>query len=61
MAVKLRKFTDDARYELKPWLVELALARFGSRRLSVEEQRTVVEATHKPEQVEWPDWWEATP
>lgn len=58
MAVKLRKYTEQASYQLKPWLVELALTRLGSRRLSIEEQRTVVEATYKPEQVHWPDWWE---
>jgi hypothetical protein len=59
LAVKVRKYADDAEYELKPWVVELALARLGSRRLSSEQQRTVLDATNKPEQVDWPDWWEA--
>jgi hypothetical protein len=61
MAVKLRRYTEEARYAMKPWLVELALARLGSRTLTVEEQRIVVEATHKPEQVTWPHWWEVRP
>jgi hypothetical protein len=57
MAVKLRKYTDDARYELKPWVVELALSRLGTSGLSISEQRTIVDATAKPEKVRWPDWW----
>jgi hypothetical protein len=57
MAVKLRRYTHDAKYALKPWLLELALARLGTRSLSVEEQRVVVDATHKPDQVKWPEWW----
>ena len=43
MAVKLNKYTGKARFELKPWIFEAALARLGHRRLSVEEQRIVVE------------------
>ena len=61
MAVKLNKYTENARYELKPWIVEAALARLGSRRLSVEEQRTILESTRTPEKVRWPEWWEARP
>ena len=61
LAVKLRKYTENARYELKPWIVEAALARLGSKRLSIEEQRLVVEATHKPDRVKWPEWWEVRP
>lgn len=57
MAVKLNKYTDNARFELKPWIVEAALARLGSRQLSVEEQRTIVETTRTPEKVRWPEWW----
>ena len=57
MAVKLRKYSDAAAYQLKPWLVELALARLGLRRLSVSEQKTVVDATATPEKVQWPEWW----
>lgn len=57
MAVKLNKYSENARYELKPWIVEAALARLDSRRLTVEEQRTVLESTRTPEKVRWPEWW----
>ena len=52
--------TDKERVQLmlKPWIVE-PLARLGTRRLSVEEQKTVVASTRTPEKVVWPDWWEA--
>jgi hypothetical protein len=52
---------ERVRLMLKPWIVEAALARFGSRRLSVEEQRTVLESTRTPEKVRWPDWWDVRP
>jgi len=58
MAHKLNKYSEEARYQLNPWIVEAALARFGSRRLSIEEQRIVVEATGTPQKVNWPTWWE---
>ena len=58
MAVKLDPYRDTARIKLEPWLVQAALARLGDRRLSREEQRTVVEATSTPAKVTWPDWWE---
>ena len=61
LAVKRNKYSENARYELKPWIVEAALARLSSRRLSVEEQRVVVEATYKPDQIKWPEWWEVRP
>src|SRR4051794_1186518 len=51
---------DRVRLMLKPWVVELALARLGDRRLSLEEQRTVAASTRTPEKVNWPDWWAAT-
>ena len=57
MAVKLRKHTDQAEYRLKPWIVEAAFARLGSGRLSIDEQRAVLEITHTPEKVSWPEWW----
>ena len=43
---------------LEPWLVEAALARLGGRRLTLAEQRTVVDATRTPAKVRWPDWWQ---
>src|SRR5262245_34021006 len=38
-------------------LVEAALARLGDRRLTPEEQATIVKATRSPRKVEWPEWW----
>ena len=51
--------TDQKRTRmmLKPWIIEAALARLGSRRLSVEEQQTVFDSTRTPRKVRWPDWW----
>lgn len=62
MGVKVQPF-DKARVRLmlKPWIVQAALDRLGSRRLTLEEQRTVLESTRTPEKVAWPDWWEAKP
>ncbi|WP_037497814.1 DUF5681 domain-containing protein [Sphingomonas jaspsi] len=57
MAVKLRKYTDNAEYRLKGWLVEAALKRLGDRQLMIHEQREVWAATHKPNTVDWPEWW----
>jgi len=57
MAVKLNKYTENARFELKPWIVEAALGRLGSRQLTVDEQRTIVGSTRTPEKVRWPEWW----
>ena len=61
LAVKVNKYSENARYELKPWIVEAALARLGNRRLSVDEQRTVVESMRTPQKVSWPDWWTVLP
>lgn len=58
MAVKTnRQSEQNARWWLKAWIVEAALARFGDRRLSLAEQREVWNATRKPESVKWPNWW----
>lgn len=56
---KLKYPTDEARarFELNPWIVEAALARFGDRRLTKEEQREVWNATRTPHKVNWPEWW----
>lgn len=61
MGRKLDRFRPSIRVVLEPWLVQAALARFGERRLSREEQETVVEATRTPDKVDWPDWWEVKP
>jgi hypothetical protein len=52
---------QNARLVLEPWLVEAALDRFGDRRLNVDEQKDVLQATRTPKKVTWPDWWEALP
>lgn len=57
MGRKLHRDSPAPRFMLDPWIVEAALARFGDRQLSVEEQRVVWEATRTPNKVEWPAWW----
>lgn len=61
LAFKANKYSEHARYQLNPWIVQLALSRLGERRLSRDEQTTVVEATRTPHKVDWPDWWEVRP
>ncbi len=61
MAHKMDKYRETARILLEPWIVEKALARLGARRLSIEDQQTVLEATRTPKKVKWPDWWQALP
>jgi hypothetical protein len=58
MATKLDRYRETARMMLEPWLVEAALARLGSQRLTREQQDTVIRATRLPGKVRWPDWWE---
>lgn len=60
LGVARRKYPTDehrVRWELNPWIVEAALARFGTRRLTVAEQREVWANTRTPHNVRWPDWW----
>jgi hypothetical protein len=58
LAVKLHPLSKDkVCWKLQPWIIEAALARLGPHELTVEEQRTVVEATRTPEKVKWPAWW----
>jgi len=59
MAVKLDRYRPTARIELEPWLIEAALARLGNRRLTLAEQKTVVQAARTPRKVDWPYWWKA--
>jgi hypothetical protein len=61
MARKLDRNRETARMVLEPWIVEAALARLGTRRLTPEEQQTVVKATRTPRQVRWPEWWDVKP
>jgi hypothetical protein len=57
MAVKLNRYSENAYYKLKPWIVQAALARLGDRQLTADEQQIIIEATRSPAQVEWPHWW----
>ena len=61
MAKKLDRYRHTARMTLDPWVVERALDRLGDRRLTLQEQQTVLKATRTPTKVRWPDWWEALP
>lgn len=58
---KLDRYRKTARIVLEPWVVEMALARLGERRLSQDEQRLVVKSTRTPWKVRWPNWWEILP
>ena len=58
MGQKLDRYRETARMVLERWLVEAALVRLGDRRLTLEEQRVVVQATRTPSRVRWPDWWQ---
>ena len=57
MARRLDAFRETAHIMLEPWIVEAALKRLGSRRLSEEDQKAVFAATRTPKKVRWPDWW----
>ena len=46
---------------IEPWLVEAALARFGDKRLTIDQQRLVVRKTSNPKTVSWPEWWVVLP
>lgn len=61
MALKLNRYSEQASYKLKPWIVQAALARLGNRRLTTEAQKVVVASTHAAEKVEWPEWWAVRP
>lgn len=61
MARKLDRYRPTARIAIEPWIVEAALARLGGRRLSREQQRTVMQATRTPRKVNWPEWWTELP
>ena len=49
--------SEKVRYWLKPWIVEAALQRLGSRQLGEAEQREVWGVTLTPGKVNWPEWW----
>ena len=56
---KMDRYRPSARVALEPWVIEAALARLGERKLTIEEQRVVLDATRTPWKVAWPQWWEA--
>jgi hypothetical protein len=58
MAKMLFPTKEYAKVLLEPWLVKAALDRLGDRRLTLDEQRTVFDATRTPDKVKWPEWWE---
>ena len=57
LATKLNRYRANARMKLEPWIVEQALSNMGTRRLSLEEQKTVFRAVHTPDKVRWSSWW----
>ena len=58
LAIKLHPLDEQkVCWKLQPWIVEAALARL-QRQLSIEEQRTVMDAARSPGKVKWPTWWE---
>jgi len=61
IGTKLDRYRETARILLEPWIVEAALARFGEKQLTPEEQEIVLKATRTPTKVRWPDWWVVMP
>ena len=57
MGAKADRFRESAQMKIEPWLVEAALARFGNRRLTGDEQKMVYQCTRTPWKVKWPEWW----
>lgn len=52
---------EEVRLMLKPWIVEAAIARMVPGQLNLDEQRTVLDSTHNPSKVRWPEWWKVRP
>jgi hypothetical protein len=61
IGTKLDRYRETARTLLEPWIVEAALARFGEKQLTPQEQEIVLKATRTPTKVRWPDWWVVMP
>jgi Family of unknown function (DUF5681) len=61
IGTKLDRYRETARMMLEPWIVEGALARFGEKQLTPQEQEIVLKATRTPSKVRWPDWWVVKP
>ena len=60
MGRRLDPYRGSVKVKLEPWLVQAALDRLGSKRLSLDEQRTIYGSTRTPHKVAWPEWWEVT-
>jgi hypothetical protein len=52
IATKVDPYLETTKVLLEPWIVEAALARFGSQRLTPEQQAAVVEAVRMASLVE---------
>jgi hypothetical protein len=61
IGTKLDRYRETARILLEPWIVEAALARFGEKQPTPQEQEIVLKATRTPTKVRWPDWWVVMP
>jgi len=61
IGTKLDRYRETARMLLEPWIVEAALARFGEKQLTPQEQEVVLKATRTPSKVRWPSWWVVMP
>lgn len=61
MSKRLDPFRSTARSVIEPWLVQRALDRLGDRRLTIAEQREVLNATRTPRKANWPSWWTELP
>lgn len=57
MARKFDRYRNTAKMMLEPWVVEMALKRLGSRRLSIQQQKEVERVTRTSHKVRWPRWW----
>ena len=61
IGTKLDRYRETARMLLEPWIVEAALARFGEKQLTPQDQEVVLKATRTPSKVRWPNWWVVMP
>ena len=60
LGIAFHKYPTDkarTRWEINPWMVEAALERLGTERLSASKQAEVWYATRTPYKVKWPEWW----
>jgi hypothetical protein len=60
MATRVDRFKPSAKVLLEPWIVQTALERLGDKQFTLEEQKAIIDATHKPHQVKWPLSWKTT-